>query len=630
MESKELVETKEEESKKMKKKDVYLISAILIAAISMIVVGFLVNNTNPEYPVVYIQDGEARYWSGSSSKNALDMDASEVESLVVKYSEKNTDEILFLEGTTLCLLTISDNQKYELAENVITFFFDKTGENVIYQDENHNVYRLSNIKGEVAEEVILELEEDKIAIVSLLENNKLMCEISDELDGMDESVLDEMYIGYYQDSYVNYAAFRSEMLMYYGESYDKTLYIYDLETSETIEIVQDAKELYLSKDESKILYEVANDDSYTFTASVYEISSDEHTKIAEDVVEIYADEDYTEFYYLVEAEDAIYEIIEDDRKEEDEEAERTEVEVKYSIEEYYAGLCTYEQVENEETYIVYEAEEDVMKNDEIRNALEYTKPYEVRYNKDGEDRLVKEKVLEVASFNESTGTMICTVIDEEETVKISSLEKIEDFYVYLEGKLGFAYIKDFNQVDLGNLEGIMELILDVNDDVYYVNGDGELFVVEVEDEGVKETYISNEVAGTMNNPFTNDMYYVKTSGVNYDLYSAEGQKSLLVAEKIYTFKFDGETMYVFQEVADNAEQVQMSKYSDGNLEVITENLEQAIILEDDSMYFLRNYSEETGLLDIYYYNKGTETEVVSDIVFGLSSLYYLPNIKIIL
>lgn len=341
------------------------------------------------------------------------------------------------------------------------------------------------------------------------------------------------------------------------------------------------------------------------------------------------DEDFSTLIYYVESSDK-YNILNDDEKGKDPEIKTTqEVVCSYSM--YRDGDCTYNDWVNDKKVTVTKVTSKKAVNEEIREANDNLKAYDVYYFKNGKSEKIASKVKKVIAADYNTKTLILTKLNEDEKVKISDLKELDEFNDYVDEHVKNYYLK--NGKDLVEIElpeddfNISTAVVTKDLKGYIINSKSELYYIDIKNTKKGVDLVDTNASDLSVFKDTEVLYYCsndkKDEDEDKDLKKASGRNTSVIASKVSNIvnnkvkKEDKDILYVYSECDDGT--CIYSSY-DGKLVKLLEDVNYVRNVNEKEFYVFKNYSSKNRTYDIYYHKNGKTNKIAFDIDYDCIAL----------
>lgn len=575
------------EKVKTKTKEGKSISLIITTIIALCVIAFIIfllffRNKTLDYPVMFVENDQLVFWDPETEEKVVvdEMDYDGTYYLNYRYPNTTTDLMLYnyynLEEDNLYLYNSSTLEIIKVGTDIDSYAFSANDKYVIYENtDSIYVYEIKNN----AKTKIDSAEDDEFLSFIVTENNYLIYAIEDDTD----------------DTY--------------------TVYSYKIGKDDDAEMI-DTNVAYFKEAEDGMIFYTKYDDGITNVYS-YNTSEKKSSKIVTDISYIsdYTD-DYSEFIYLKLAENAPVILVDDEL--DNDPVEEVEVERECTFSDYYYyDYCTRDEYYDDKIITVVEEIDKKEVNDEIRTEAESIVFYDVYYYDGSESILMQENVTSVIASNEEEEIIVYGAYDADASVEISSLTTLDEFTAFLEENYSINYkVEDDNSIEIDTDEEISYGKIADDEYAYLKNADGEIYYIDLSKSETKLNLLTED--GGTSYIFDGQYYYENGD----DLYIAEGNKTSLIIEDVYsTSEFD-DYLYILHDCNEDNDSCDYSKYKD-KLEFIETDVYGSSIIDENTIYIYKNYNSTNYLVDVYFYKNGESNLVAYDLKTSYISSRYI-------
>lgn len=570
--------------KKKKKLGILLALMVLVLVIGVGVFLFInwkenKKNTPDDYPIVYLEDTTLYVWDPKSNKKiALDSDYSKSNNRSLKVAYGKTDGYLFayLNDEVLYFVNVSTGDKAKVASEVTEMGFSSNDEYLIYIINDTSIY---SVNLDDKEKVKLASNDGGIEIVEVTEDKLYYLTLDD------------------------------------GEN--DALYVTSLDGNTKEKLATDVYTYNINDDKGQMVYAIKDDELYDYY--LLDFKTGNTTKIIDDGRLVTVSSDFQEFFYVHDY--SKVDVLVDDASEGDIEVTTTQTVCSYSY--YIDGLCTYEDwLSGKEVTITLETSKKEV-NDAIREAAEDTTTFGVYYYKSGKEKLIVDNITSLIQLNTDNKAIFYTAIDNDKSVNISELDSVEDFNKFISSNIKYYYLYKGDT---------REVIIDEDISLYsaYISNDGTLYITDQENEFYQVNFDNNSSSlekigdklgfGLMEIESGCLVYNYDYDSETYTFNVVKDGKTKIFAENVNSIGRDDAGNLT--DISYNCKNDVCTKalYQDGKIVDYAEDAYEAVILNNNLRYVIKNYSEKNETYDIYRYVDGELKQLAYDIPIGYSSI----------
>ncbi|MGN0546743.1 MAG: hypothetical protein ACI4I3_05370 [Acutalibacteraceae bacterium] len=588
-------------SKKVKAFVFSIIAVVLLLAISAFIF-FLSKKGDDKFVerTLYVKDNSLYYLESKNNTPVLltdsflkDEDASATDLMIMNAVEfsKNGNKVFFAKKIDIetdsfslyyLLLNKPESEPVKIAEDVVYYFVDDTGDNVIYMDIYDNLYSHNMVE---RKKIISEVEELYVAkdcsgILYLIEDGGLYFQaIGGEKVKIDSDVTSVYKTG---DNL--------EYIYYYKNS---ELYLKKTD-SEKIKIDSDILDIVLVCDNGGVYYTKENKVKGTGTLMDYIIDPEGQAEKDEKLIDDYYYSDYkarNEALYRAWTREVL------------EETEIDTVDSLYFFDGEKSDLVNASFVEiralsSESNALIFKSFDNVninkVKIGDFINELD--KKEKFRANVEKGISTYKTDFQKYDYFNEFS-KMILGAMTSDSTTYI---------------------VKDGTQIKIATDSVCNNFVIaDTSDTVYYIDKydeekkTGELRIVKIADGAVVSNELYDSDVSEAQLVHGKDIIYLKDAKDDGDLYY---NKQLIEYDvNRYYVPEDGNCIFYYTEYDKESYTGTLNIYSDGEKKKIAENASDAHFLENGNVLYFQDYSQNSFKGDLYIYTDSGETKIDYDV-----------------